>query len=83
VEGLALATMKNKKSATTTTGPVTELPAYPTPYEMWKKKHEVVEEPRAPVVLGEPEWDDLVERYWGLGITVRAIWTHCGLLFLD
>eukprot|EP00949_MAST-11_sp_MAST-11-sp1_P000974 g974.t1 len=42
--------------------PHTELPHYPTPYELWKRAHEVAEEPRPPPVLTEAEWDKLIEK---------------------
>jgi len=42
--------------------PHTELPHYPTPWELWKKAHESTERPRDPPVLTENEWEKLVER---------------------
>ena len=42
--------------------PHTELPHYPTPWELWKKAHESTERPRDPPVLSETEWEKLVER---------------------
>jgi len=42
--------------------PHTELPHYPTPWELWKKAHESTERPRDPPVLSENEWEKLVER---------------------
>jgi hypothetical protein len=42
--------------------PHTELPHYPTPWELWKKAHESTELPREPPVLSETEWQRLVDR---------------------
>jgi hypothetical protein len=45
--------------------PHTELPHYPTPWELWKKAHESTAAPREAPILTEDEWENLVERLNG------------------
>jgi hypothetical protein len=45
--------------------PHTELPHYPTPWELWKKAHESQAAPREAPILTEDEWENLVERLNG------------------
>ena len=52
----------NSRALVTRRAPHTELPHYPTPWELWKKAHESTERPRDPPVLSENEWEKLVER---------------------
>ena len=39
-----------------------ELPYYPTPYELWRKSHEVVDTPKKAPVLTETQWKEVVDR---------------------
>ena len=49
-------------------GIATELPQYPTPYELWRKAHEVPDDnKKPPVALTENEWGELVERLHDAG----------------
>ena len=49
-------------------GAATELPQYPTPYELWRRAHEVPDDDKKPpIALTENEWGELVERLHDAG----------------